>query len=149
MNWQKWTCVSTAILAVGLGSLASYGGGAIGYGAAEGTPVDYLKTTLAGLGSLGSMIVSAVMAFKSGSSVSPTRSAEIAALSTLAATCMAHGDAEGVRLIGQLADYLKGRSDGKPGVVVDSTFTPGGLLKLLEDKIREQIAGTVHATETK
>jgi hypothetical protein len=54
---------------------------------------------------------------------------------------MAHGDAEGVRLIGQLADYLKLRSEGK--VVVDSTLSVGGLIKALEDKIREQIAGTV------
>ena len=144
MKWKKWLCIGSGISASGLAALAAYGGGAICYGAAEGTSLDYIKTTLAALGSLGSMIVSAIMAFKSGSGVSPTRAAEIAALSTLAATCMTHGDAEGVRLIGQLADYLKGRADNKPTITTDAALTPGGLLKLLEDKIREQIAGTVH-----
>jgi len=141
MNWKKPTGIVAAVISAILAAFAAYNGGAIGFGAAEGSSIDWIKTSVAGLGSIGAMISSAVLSWKSGGGVSPTRAAEIAALSTLAATCMSHGDAEGVRLIGQLADYLKGRSENKPQAASDLSI--GGLLKSLEQKLRDEVAKTI------
>ena len=110
-DWKKFSATASAVIGAILAAIAAHNGTVVAEAAAANPEaagsIWNAWTSIPGLGSIGSLAVSALLHFKSTGRVSPTRAAEIAALSTLAASCMASGDKVGTDLVGQLAAHFK------------------------------------------
>jgi hypothetical protein len=136
MNWKRWLQLASQIVAVLLAGLTAHNVQAINAGVIQDAGIpQYSLVGLEGLGSVGSLILSLVMSWKSGGGINLTRTAETAAVVTLFATCAADGDKEGMTLTSQLAAHFSKRSKVQTPDL-SSVDRLAGELRDLVDKLR-------------
>lgn len=145
MTWSKILSLLLPAVAALLAALTANNVSALSMSADPASGADVGVTGLAGLGSLITLIGGMVATWRSTGRVNPTRAAEVAALSTLAATCMARGDGEGNRLVSLLAEHFAIQNGDKQPVneVDGGTESLHDLLKKFTARARIEAAEAV------
>ena len=145
LPWAKILSMLMPIIALLLGGVAAGNVQAIQYGAVDGSAGNWGVTGVAGMGSLLSLATGLFTAWRATGKVNPSRAAEIAALATLAATCMARGDGEGNRLVSLLAEHFAVQSgDKKPAENTDGPIESlHDLIQKLTQRARVEAAEAV------
>lgn len=136
------------ILALLLGGIAVSNVEAIQYGSAEATATNYGITGIAGLSSLVALVTGLVASWRQSGSISPTRAAELAAVSALAGTRAINGDSEGGRLVATLAAHLAmwwKQQDEPSDASSDELPSIAELQRMTETRIRQDFARSVEA----
>lgn len=144
MPWSKILSMLLPVISALLAALTANNVSALSMSADPASGTEVGVTGLAGLGSLVTLIGGMFATWRSSGKVNPTRAAEVAALTTLAATCMARGDGEGNRLVSLLAEHFAiqngDKVDNTEDGPVESTHE---LLKKLQNRARIEAAEAV------
>jgi hypothetical protein len=144
MPWAKLFSMLLPVLSALLAALTANNVSALSMSADPASGTEVGVTGLAGLGSLITLIGGMFATWRSSGKVNPTRAAEVAALATLAATCMARGDGEGNRLVSLLAEHFAIEAgDKKPSPETETTGTLHDLLTAITKRARIEAAEAV------
>jgi len=145
MTWGKLLSMLLPVLSALLAALTANNVSAISMSADPASGAEVGVTSLAGLGTILTLIGGLFTTWRTTGRVNPTRAAEVAALSTLAATCMARGDGEGNRLVSLLAEHFAIQAgDKQPAVEAEGpTETLHDLIQKLTKQARVEAATAV------
>ena len=148
--WGRILLMGGPVLALLLGGVAVSNVEAIQYGTAEATAGNYGITGVAGLGSLVALVSGLVAAWRTSGTISPTRAAELTAVSALAGTRAINGDSEGGRLVATLAAHLAKwwqQQDDPASVAAIELPTIATLNEMTQQRIRQDLAESIEATK--
>lgn len=144
MPWAKIFSMSLPVISAILAALTANNVSALSMSADPASGTEVGVTGLAGFGSLITLIGGLFATWRASGRVNPTRAAEVAALATLAATCMARGDGEGNRLVSLLAEHFAIQSgDKEPAPEADQSGTVHDLLTAMMKRARLEAAEAV------
>jgi hypothetical protein len=144
MPWSKIFAMLLPVISAILAALTANNVSALSMAADPATGTEVGVTGLAGLGSLVTLLGGLFATWRASGRVNPTRAAEVAALATLAATCMARGDGEGNRLVSLLAEHFAIQNgDKKPTPETETTRSLHDLLTEITKRARIEAAEAV------